>query len=253
MKYLLFIWISLVIFSNDLLQEEIKDIPKNAKLFYTDPNFTINKENSITAAKIVTTTLIIMSFDEDIREYIQKNKNNTIDELSPIFRKFGEFYPPLFLMGMGYVSNDEKSLKTGIYAAEASMFGLGISYIGKNIFSRARPYTENGASSWNNKSFDDKYSSFPSAHSTISFATAAVISEMYSDKKGVAEIAYILATLGALSRIYDDKHWASDVFLGSCIGYISGKTFIKIKEKENFLLVPLATENTYGLGIIGKF
>ena len=29
-----------------------------------------------------------------------------------------------------------------------------------------------------------------------------------------------------MSRVYDDKHWLSDVFLGSCIGYFSGKTII---------------------------
>lgn len=253
MKYIIILFLVWNIYADDILIEEIKEIPSDIKLFYSSDNLKLNKDTYKVGAEIAATTLILMSLDEDIREIVQKNKSETLNDISPLFRKFGEFYPPLFLVGVGYISDNEKNIKTGIYAAEASLLGLGITYVGKNIFTRARPYTDDGSNSWGNDLFEDKYSSFPSAHSTISFATATVIAEMYKDKKGISELSYTLATLAALSRVYDDKHWASDIFLGSCIGYFSGKVLIKIKENNDLIVVPIGAENNYGIGVIGKF
>ena len=81
---------------------------------------------------------------------------STLDELAPIFRKFGEFYPPIILMSLGAIKEDEKAIKAGFYSAEASLLGLGITFVGKNIFSRARPYMDEGADSWNNERFNEE-------------------------------------------------------------------------------------------------
>ncbi len=36
-------------------------------------------------------------------------------------------------------------------------------------------------------------------------------------------LVYSLATIAGFSRIHDNKHWASDIFIGSAIGYFVGK------------------------------
>ena len=68
--------------------------------------------------------------------------------------------------------------------------------------------------------------------STAAFAAAsAVVSEAERGWPGhfwlVAPAMYGGATLVGLSRMYHDKHWASDVVLGAAIGTFSGLKVVR--------------------------
>jgi len=65
--------------------------------------------------------------------------------------------------------------------------------------------------------------SFPSGHTATAFAAAPVISRTYG--RGPGALAYGVATLTALARIEDDRHYLSDVIAGAAIGIIAGRTF----------------------------
>jgi membrane-associated phospholipid phosphatase len=71
---------------------------------------------------------------------------------------------------------------------------------------------------------DDK--SFPSGHTSNSFALAAVAERHYGWKVGVP--AYILASVVGASRIQQDKHYLSDVVAGATLGYIVGRTVVRV-------------------------
>ena len=45
-------------------------------------------------------------------------------------------------------------------------------------------------------------------------------------------LAYLPAVLTAFSRVYQDDHWTSDVFLGAAIGYFVG-TWVHNQHDEN--------------------
>jgi membrane-associated phospholipid phosphatase len=62
----------------------------------------------------------------------------------------------------------------------------------------------------------------PSGHAASAFAVATTIAGQ-SSSAAVDILAYSLAALAGLSRIHDNKHWASDVFLGSAVGYFSAR------------------------------
>jgi membrane-associated phospholipid phosphatase len=51
---------------------------------------------------------------------------------------------------------------------------------------------------------------------------ATVIADQ-SKKVYIDILAYSLATLVAISRVHIDKHWASDILVGSAIGYFVAK------------------------------
>ncbi|MEA3500204.1 MAG: phosphatase PAP2 family protein [Candidatus Marinimicrobia bacterium] len=58
--------------------------------------------------------------------------------------------------------------------------------------------------------------SFPSAHTSIAFTTATVFQKWYGYKIGIP--AYAMAIITALSRMNDNKHYASDVAFGTALG-----------------------------------
>ena len=78
-------------------------------------------------------------------------------------------------------------------------------------------------------------SSFPSGHAASAFAVASVIDDQ-SERFSVDFLAYSLATLAAMSRVHDNEHWMSDVFIGSALGYFIGK-------KISALNRPLSSDN----------
>ena len=62
--------------------------------------------------------------------------------------------------------------------------------------------------------------SMPSGHAVAAFALATVISYL-STRAWVQQLAWCVAVLVALSRLYVGVHWLSDVFVGGTIGVIA--------------------------------
>ena len=62
---------------------------------------------------------------------------------------------------------------------------------------------------------------FPSGHTSATFATAEVIREHYGWGWGAP--LYALGAYVSVSRMVDNKHWASDVIFGAAIGIVSGR------------------------------
>jgi membrane-associated phospholipid phosphatase len=68
------------------------------------------------------------------------------------------------------------------------------------------------------------YNSFPSGHTSVAFMTAQFMWEEYKDVSpwyGVA--GYAVATTTGVLRIYNNRHWVSDVIAGAGLGILSTK------------------------------
>jgi membrane-associated phospholipid phosphatase len=106
----------------------------------------------------------------------------------------------------------------------------------KIVLGRARPYL---TSDTNPRSFaflrgrkGGNYQSFPSGHATSAFAAAAAVqaetSEWWPQTKWIiGPIVYTGAAMVGLSRIYDDKHWASDIVMGAAVGSFAGLKVVR--------------------------
>lgn len=75
------------------------------------------------------------------------------------------------------------------------------------------------------------YNSFPSGHTTASFAAATVFSlELRRTHPDAAKWAspalYTVATLVGGARMYNNRHWLSDVVAGAVIGSFSGQRIV---------------------------
>jgi membrane-associated phospholipid phosphatase len=64
--------------------------------------------------------------------------------------------------------------------------------------------------------------SFPSGHSSATFATATVLQRHLGWRAAVP--TYTLATYVAMSRLQENRHFLSDVVFGAALGVVAGRT-----------------------------
>jgi len=122
-----------------------------------------------------------------------------------------------------------------------------VSYVPKCILGRSRPdeYKTVDAFDFNPLSGSD---SFYSGHTVVVFATATVLATEYSNYTIVPISAYSLATIIGFSRVYDNRHWASDVFMGAFVGWAIGKLICN-KNNWGIELNPIYENGIGGIGL----
>lgn len=89
--------------------------------------------------------------------------------------------------------------------------------------------------------------SFPSGHTSSSFATAAVLQRHFGWRAGAP--AYGLAAFIAGSRLQENKHYLSDVVFGAAIGIVAGRTVTIGRGQATFALAPLAAPGGAGVNL----
>ena len=87
--------------------------------------------------------------------------------------------------------------------------------------------------------------SFPSGHSSVTFATATVLQRNFGWKAGVP--AYALASYVAASRVNVKRHFFSDVAFGATIGIVAGRTVTIGSGRARFAVSPSASPNHAGV------
>jgi membrane-associated phospholipid phosphatase len=130
---------------------------------------------------------------------------------------------PALLLTYGsarFLFRDEK-LHTASLNAIQSVIVTAIATEGTKIVTgRARPFTGEGAYAF--QPFPggvDRFKSLPSGHASLAFAMFTPFAETYS------RWIYIVPVSVAAGRVYQDKHWMSDVLVGGGFGLVSGILF----------------------------
>lgn len=88
--------------------------------------------------------------------------------------------------------------------------------------------------------------SFPSGHTSTSFASAAVLHRELGWKVGMP--AYGFASYVALSRVQAKRHFLSDVAFGAALGILVGRTVTVGHGDARFAVAPMATPGGAGIG-----
>ncbi|MGV3515984.1 phosphatase PAP2 family protein [Luteitalea sp.] len=87
--------------------------------------------------------------------------------------------------------------------------------------------------------------SFPSGHSSGSFANASVLHRHFGWKVGAP--AYAVAAYVAASRLQERRHFASDVIFGAGIGIISGRAVTVGRGDNRFAVSPMGVPGGAGI------
>jgi len=129
----------------------------------------------------------------------------------------------------------------------------------KILAERHRPNTGDAPTTWDGPHVSLKNVSFSSGHTASAFSIATVFADEYKDNAFVPPIAYGLATLTGLSRIYSNEHWASDVFFGAALGYFTSKALLwyhkedKSKKQGHLSIMPAVGKEMTGLSVKYEF
>ena len=140
------------------------------------------------------------------------------------------FITPVASLATVLATQDWQGLKQGVFTGVTT---LGVTYALKYLVKKERP------------DFSDNHS-FPSMHTSVSFAGAAFIQRGYGWKWGIP--AYAVSTYVGWSRVYGKKHDWWDVAAGAVIGAGSAYIFTRpFAKKHNLSISPVAGDGHYGV------
>jgi membrane-associated phospholipid phosphatase len=144
--------------------------------------------------------------------------------------------PAIFLTGI--ITKNNYTTETSLIAFESfALTGLACQLF-KITTGRARP---NNDGTTNPHQWDGPFiygHSFFSGHTSSVFSVASVIAYRYRDTQWVPFVSYGLATLAGFQRIYNNRHWASDVLFGAAVGTATGIFLCKNWEKSSIRFYP---------------
>jgi membrane-associated phospholipid phosphatase len=131
-------------------------------------------------------------------------------------------------LAVGRVSGHESLAAAGLRGTEAIIVSGAVVQALKTIAGRQRPYLgpDDAGDFQIGHGMRGGMTSFPSGHTAAAFSAATVLTLQTAHRWPAARwvagpLLYGGATMVAFSRMYDSKHWASDVVLGAGIGTVS--------------------------------
>jgi hypothetical protein len=184
------------------------------------------QKDILTFSLLLGTGVVLYGLDKDLYDGVQGLKSSSTREASKVITKFGKGGYLSGLMAVLYISGevfDNAGLrKTGLRSLESFLTTSAVVLSMKVVFGRARPSTGKPSNYFQPFSLTTGETSFPSGDAAAAFAVATTIAEQ-TDGFVIDALAYGLAGLVSFFRVHDEKHWPSDVFVGSALGYFIAK------------------------------
>ena len=196
-------------------------------------------------------------FDDDIRNKLQANKNKGLDRATDVGNLVGDPFVHLGIaaavFGGGILGESLRWKETGEMLGEAVILTDATTFVLKEAIGRARPFVSGDKGSFRPGQFKSDYDSLPSMHTSSSFAMASIMAAT-SESLSAKVLYYSAATFVGFSRIYQDKHWTSDIILSAAIGELCGRVVTSQHAgKSRVTFVPLVSGNSAGLALLGKW
>jgi membrane-associated phospholipid phosphatase len=147
----------------------------------------------------------VQSLDDAVRSAVQGGRTPSMDRVMKVASDAGK---PVVVFGilLAIAGFDPTLGPPTARIALAALLGTNLAVESvKRVTFRARPDGEHKRSN----------AAFPSSHAANAFALATILARRW---RRWAPVFLALATTVAFSRIYLDRHWLSDVIVGSALG-----------------------------------
>lgn len=251
----------------------VKNILRDQRAIWTAP-FNVERSDARWLAPLGISTAVLFATDRRTAgELAEGGDDRTRLRISRDISRGGSFYTTGAVAGafylVGRATKNARARETGLLGAEALLDG-GIVTTGlKTLSQRPRPTVDDASGE-----FFDKGDSFPSGHAAHAWSVATIIAYEYGRRRPLVRFGvYGLATAVSLSRYTGRKHFLSDVFVGSAIGYGIGRYVYRTNHDPSLddgdgraksggassKLIPLASpiysraERAYGLAMAWNF
>lgn len=192
------------------------NVIRDQKRFWTLP-FRVREENLPWILPISLGTVGLIASDQAIERRLPQGQS-TINRSGSLSNygvaAFGIATGGTYLLGR--VRHNDHLRETGLLAAEAGASSYLATQVIKPIAGRDRPLDGDGRGRWLQSG-----SSFPSEHSAAAWSVATVIAGQYPGWM-TKLLAYGGASAVSASRVTGRQHFASDVVIGSAIGWYMG-------------------------------
>ena len=206
------------------------------------------------------TTGVAYLFDDPIYDYASGIR----EDVPKVIRDYGfEYGSPANnymitggVYAVGLITKNEKLRRTGVLLiSSASTAGL-LQQVMKSAFGRARPLSGLSKDTFNPLWAGDRdFHSFPSGHAILAMTNAHAIAKQFKSiwvKSGI----YTLGAIPAISRLWEGKHWLSDVVLSVAISIFTVESIDryldkKYDEKYNASNKKMSWNLNFGPGTVG--
>jgi len=213
----------------------------------------IKKKDILPISLIGVSTAVAFSFDWDIHQQtpsLNSNFKTGVDYFTELGSPFTLVALDVVGFTVGKISKNERLTKTSELASLSLINTAIVTVVFKGLTGRERPSETDNPFLFHGPSLE--HFSFPSFHAAGSWAMATSIARSYPEKKWIGITCYTLATGVSVSRVLIDKHWTSDVVIGSALGFGIGTLVNRIHENDHFVFFPIF--QTYkGVGLSYQF
>jgi membrane-associated phospholipid phosphatase len=198
--------------------------------------------DAMLAGSVVVATLLARPFDDRMAARLQDSSaqaSRRIQGMATFVRTVAT--PGSYVIGgsmyvVGRLSKNERLADLGWHGSEALIVGELLAGVIKGTAGRQRPSVlprnSNDYQLFRGFFQGDHFRSFPSGHATSAFAAAAAVSSETSrwwpeTRWIIGPILFTGATLTGVSRMYNNRHWASDVLIGAGVGTFAGLKVVR--------------------------
>jgi len=121
------------------------------------------------------------------------------------------------------------------------------------MFGRDRPEANDEHMKFN--LFDSRKNNknaLPSGHAALSFSLSTVLSSL-TDDPYLKGLFYVPAVITCVSRVYQNYHWTSDVFVGAALGYFVGNFIVDRHNKIFDSRISFSFDEQGRIGLLYNF
>lgn len=237
--------------SSAVFRQELQRLGGEAKTYLASPVDTYPVETLLVLGALG----LGFAADREVRSDLRTVRSAPLNRATDAGTFLGDPYLHIgvaaALYGTGALADAPRVMDLGAKLGEALVLADTTGFVLKEAIGRGRPETGTRNDRFRPFSFRSAYQSLPSMHTTSSFAVAHVLAAE-TESFPTKVLCYTLASFVGFSRLYQEKHWASDVILGAALGELAGSAVTRYRSGR-LAVAPILSGGTPALALVGQF